>query len=200
MILHAKSQGVHFHTADVEYYQDYREIQERSQWPTFAFLGCELQNLVLRVLLCCWEFCQWSLATHAFCVLTTRQFTAKWQNRQLRKVTNHRHTHTHICLVQWKAEDFFCGLCLHNQQTAGSGSCCSPCALGWPRRRRKAKNARVGCRFLPVLIYSLEFHNNFSIIDTESCTSFSLRYALVGLSAFQILNSPHKLIYQTANI
>lgn len=76
----------------------------------------------------------------------------------------------------------------------------SLCCLGWPRRRRKAKNARVGCRFLPVLIYSLEFHNNFSIIDTESCTSFSLRYALVGLSAFQILNSPHKLIYQTANI
>lgn len=38
-------------------------------------------------------------------------------------------THTHICLVQWKAEDFFCGLCLHNQQTTGSGSCCSPCAV-----------------------------------------------------------------------
>lgn len=70
----------------------------------------------------------------------------------------------------------------------------SLCCLGWPWRRRKAKKARVGCRLLPELIYSLEFHN-FNIIDTESCTNFSLRYALIGLLALQILNSAHKVIY-----
>lgn len=102
-------------------------------------------------------------------------------------------THTYF-LCQWKAED--CFLLVLLVQSANNWLwqlLLSLWSLGWPWRRWKAKNARVGCRFLSEIIYSLEFHNNFSIIDTESCRNFLLMYALISLSALQNLNSLIKL-------
>lgn len=89
-------------------------------------LGCELQNLVLRVLLCCcskWEFCQWSLAAHAFCVLTLSSLLND------RTGSSEKSPHTRFLGAVESRGFFFCGFCLYNQQTMGSGSCCYLCAV-----------------------------------------------------------------------
>lgn len=126
-------------------------------------LGCELQNLVLRVLLCCcskWEFCQWSLAAHAFCVLT---FSSLLNDRT---GSSEKSPHTRF-LGAVESRGFFSVGSAYTISKQWALAAAAISVLSW--MRRKAKNARVGCRFLPELIYSLEFHNNFSIIDTENC-------------------------------
>lgn len=102
-----------------------------------------------------------------------------WMTKQAAQKSHQPQAHTHIFLVQWKPEDFF----LLPLPVQSANHRLWQLLLGWPWRRRKAKNARVGCKFLPELIYSLEFHKNFSINETESCRNFLLMFALIGFSA-----------------
>lgn len=75
--------------------------------------------------------------------------------------------HTHVSLLQWKAEEFFSinSACTISKQQALAAGVPMLTWMALEMSRGKAKSARVHCRFIPALICSPEFHNNLSNSD-----------------------------------
>lgn len=77
---------------------------------------------------------------------------------------NQRHTHTRF-LAAVESRGFFFSVgsvCTVSKQQALAAGIPVLTWMALEMSRGKAESARVGCRFIPALIYSSEFHNNFS--------------------------------------
>lgn len=93
--------------------QEYREIQERSQRPTSTFLACELQTLVLRDLLLL--LLQTGVSPRQpgspelFVSLPSvgSLLHDKTGSSKKSPCQPKAHTHTHVSLLQWQAEDYY---------------------------------------------------------------------------------------------
>lgn len=153
-----------FFITDLASYQHYREVQERGKWSTSTFLAYKLQKLFLRDLhsSCCskWEFFQGSLVTFVSSFLSSllndRTRSSKkslWQ------------TNACMCFlaVMENALRFsiICVFASSKQQVLAPGTPALT-SVALEMRREKANHVSIDCRFIPALIYSPEFHNNFS--------------------------------------